>query len=200
MPRPVKLRRVDSLPAATFFKPAGVPMAQLETVVLAMEEVEAIRLKDIESLHQEQCAQRMGISRATFHHVLKSARSKVADAILNGKAMRVEGGVFALPGGRFRCRRDGIEWSLPPGALPGASSVACPTCSSKEVQAMPVISIRSRGGRGHGGRRHGWLSSWGASFPPEHQGSRTAADLVRDECELQPTDKGNSQARRGRST
>jgi len=151
----------------TFFKPAGVPMGSLEMVTLALEEVEAIRLKDIEDLHQEDCAQRMGVSRATFHQVLKSARGKLADAILNGKAIRVEGGAFAFPGARFRCRRDGSEWTLPAGPLPGVSAVACPTCSGREVH--PVLELsgpQQIGVVGRWGRR--WQGSWGHPVPGPH--------------------------------
>ncbi|MBE9505840.1 MAG: DUF134 domain-containing protein, partial [Chloroflexi bacterium] len=136
MPRPMKLRQVAFAPGATFFKPAGVAMAILQRVTLTLEEVEALRLKDIENLHQEECAKEMGISRATFHQILKSAHGKLADAMVNGKAIRVEGGNFAFPGARFRCRNDGHEWSLPPGPLPGAASVSCPTCSSRDVQPV----------------------------------------------------------------
>jgi len=97
VPRPTKLRQVTGIPAVTFFKPAGVPMNALEMVTLAFEEIEAIRLKDIEDLHQEECARRMEVSRATFHTILKSARGKLADAILNGKAIQVEGGDGRFP-------------------------------------------------------------------------------------------------------
>jgi predicted DNA-binding protein (UPF0251 family) len=166
MPRPTRLRQVASVPAVMLFKPAGVPMGELEVAILAVEEVEAIRLKDIEDLHQEVCAQRMGVSRATFHQVLKSARGKLADAILNGKAIRVEGGAFAFPGGRFRCRRDGSEWTLPPGPLPGVSSVACPTCNGREVQPVQTPLGACRGG-GRGRWRHGWEGSWGPQVPAQ---------------------------------
>lgn len=155
MPRPIKLRQVAQAPWATFFKPVGVPLSALEGVTLTLEEVESIRLKDIEDLHQEECARCMGISRATFHQIVKSARGKLADAILNGKSIRVEGGSVAFPGARFRCRQDGHEWSLPPGPLPGATSVTCPSCRGSDV--LPVFageSLRSglRGGRGGRGR------------------------------------------------
>jgi len=162
MPRPMKLRQVAMTPAVTFFKPAGVPMAALEVVTLALEEVEAIRLKDSENLHQEECAGRMGVSRATFHQVLESARGKLADAILNGKAIRMEGGTFAFPGGRFRCRRDGSEWVLPSGPLPGVSSVSCPSCNGKDVHPVFPPQAPCFGGRGHGRGAHGWQGPWGA--------------------------------------
>jgi len=165
MPRPVKLRQVSCAPWATFFKPAGVPMNTLQAVTLTLEEVEAVRLKDMGDLHQEECASQMGVSRATFHQILKSAHAKLADAIVNGKAIRVEGGTVAFAGGRFRCRNDGYEWDLPPGPLPGATSVACPTCQSHDVQPVfpsggPEFGGHGpvRGGRGRG--RDG--SNWGS--------------------------------------
>jgi len=96
MPRPPKRRRVASLPAATYFKPAGMPLRVLDEVRLSVEEAEAIRLKDLEELEQEQCALRMNVSRPTFQRVLASARGKIADALLKGKAIRIEGGNFEV--------------------------------------------------------------------------------------------------------
>lgn len=96
MPRPIKCRSVQFIPEYDYFKPAGIPLAGLREVVLTIEETEALRLKDIESLEQEECASRMGISRPTFHRILGSARGKVSDAIINGKAIRIEGGNYKL--------------------------------------------------------------------------------------------------------
>lgn len=79
-----------------FFKPAGVPLRDLEEVSVTVEELEAIRLKDVEGLEQESCAERMGISRPTYHRILASARAKVAKALVEGKAIRVEGGILRL--------------------------------------------------------------------------------------------------------
>ena len=85
MGRPLSLRRVAFVPLITYFKPAGVQLSTLQEVCLSVEEAEAIRLKDLEGLDQEECAQKMNISRATFHRVLGSARQKIADALLTGK-------------------------------------------------------------------------------------------------------------------
>jgi predicted DNA-binding protein (UPF0251 family) len=105
MPRPVKCRRIAFMPGAVYFKPAGIPLRFLEEVCLSLEEAEAIRLKDIEDLDQEQASARMNVSRPTYQRVLESARKKVADALLNGKAIRIEGGNFeykeAAAGGYF---------------------------------------------------------------------------------------------------
>ena len=96
MPRPPKCRRVAFLPGATYFKPAGIPMRVLEEVRLSVEEAEAIRLKDLEGLAQAPSAERMNISRPTFQRVLASARRKIADVLLNGKTIRIEGGNFEI--------------------------------------------------------------------------------------------------------
>ena len=90
MPRAPKCRRVAFLPQATHFKPAGVPLRLLDEVVLSVEEAEAIRLKDLEGLEQEKGAEMMNVSRSTFQRVLASARQKAADALLHGKAIRIE--------------------------------------------------------------------------------------------------------------
>ena len=91
MPRPRIPRRVCCQPNATYFKPAGVSMSVLEESVLSLDEVEAIRLKDLLGIAQEEAAERMGISQPTFHRLIKEARRKIADALINGKAMRIEG-------------------------------------------------------------------------------------------------------------
>lgn len=96
MPRPRKCRRVAFLPGITYFKPAGIPLRELEENLITIDELEAIRLKDTEDLEQEQCAIKMGISRATFQRIVESARKKITDALLNGKAIKIEGGNFEV--------------------------------------------------------------------------------------------------------
>jgi predicted DNA-binding protein (UPF0251 family)/predicted Fe-Mo cluster-binding NifX family protein len=96
MARPFKCRRVAFMPGVTFFKPAGIPLRMLEEVRLTVEEAEAIRLKDLEGLEQEEGANKMNISRPTFQRILASAHQKMADALLNGKSIRIEGGNFEI--------------------------------------------------------------------------------------------------------
>jgi len=96
MPRPPKCRRVEFEPRFTYFKPAAIPKRELEELVLSVEEIEAIRLKDREGLEQEQCAERMQVSRPTFQRILIGARSKLAEAIIEGKAIKIEGGNYRL--------------------------------------------------------------------------------------------------------
>ncbi len=89
MPRPLKPKRVWFSPDVTYFKPAGIPLRALEEVVITLEELEALRLKDYEGLDQTQAAEKMNISQPTFNRLLNSARRKLADALINGKAIRV---------------------------------------------------------------------------------------------------------------
>jgi predicted DNA-binding protein (UPF0251 family)/predicted Fe-Mo cluster-binding NifX family protein len=106
MPRPLKCRRVEFLPDVTYFKPAGIPLKNLEEISMSVEEAEALRLKDLEGLEQEEGAEKMNISRPTFQRILATARQKIADALLNGKAIRIEGGNFEVALGQTK--KDGI--------------------------------------------------------------------------------------------
>ncbi|MFA4973976.1 MAG: DUF134 domain-containing protein [bacterium] len=119
MPRPFKCRRVGWTPQHDYFKPRGIPLSELEEVILRLDEIEAMRLADIEGLYHEEAAAKMNVSRQTFDRILANAHKTVADALINGKAIRVEGGnvvnvaeqVRPWPGagGRGCCRR-GRGW------------------------------------------------------------------------------------------
>ncbi|SDH75633.1 DUF134 domain-containing protein [Propionivibrio dicarboxylicus] len=89
MVRPLKCRQISCNPASRYFKPAGIPLRELDEVVLKLDEIEAMRLTDLEGLYQIDAAQQMGISRQTIGNILKSAHAKIADALLNGKALRI---------------------------------------------------------------------------------------------------------------
>ena len=96
MPRPVIERRLGAAPQTRYIKPAGIPARTLEEIILGFDEAEALRLADLEGLYQEAAARSMGVSRQTFGRIVEIARRKVADAILNGKALRIEGGEINL--------------------------------------------------------------------------------------------------------
>jgi len=150
-------RRVDFIPQITYFKPAGVPLANLQEVCLSVEEAEAIRLKDMEGLEQEECAQRMNISRTTFSRVLGSARQKMADALLSGKAIKIEGGNFEMAVRRFRCV-NGHEWDVPFQTMVTAPPEFCPTCNTPSI--MPLQPSGLGWGRGGWGSRRRGRRSW----------------------------------------
>jgi predicted DNA-binding protein (UPF0251 family) len=90
MGRPKKSRAVGCVPGADYFKPRGIPTCQLEEERLSLDELEALRLADGDAFYHNEAAQRMRISRATFGRILREARRKVASAILQGKALRIE--------------------------------------------------------------------------------------------------------------
>lgn len=90
------MRRVRGRPNSSYFKPAGIRIIDLEESVLTVDEFEAVRLKDLLGLEQNECAEKMEISQPTFHRLILSARKKIADAIVNGKAIKIEGGNFVI--------------------------------------------------------------------------------------------------------
>jgi predicted DNA-binding protein (UPF0251 family) len=143
-------RRVGFIPQVTYFKPAGVRLVQSQEICLAVEEAEAIRLKDLEGLEQEECAQRMNVSRTTFTRVLNLARQKVADALLNGKAIRIEGGSFEMAARRFMCV-NGHEWDVPFEMMIKMPTQSCPTCNTSTI--MPIWPWQPSWSRGSSGRR-----------------------------------------------
>lgn len=96
MPRPRRFRRVHTLPDTTYFKPAGIRMRDLEETTISVSEFEALRLKDLLDLEQNMASVKMSISQPTFHRLILSARKKLADAIVNGKAIRIEGGNYKV--------------------------------------------------------------------------------------------------------
>lgn len=89
MTRPKKDRVIKCSPAAYYFKPRGIPMSELEEVILEPDELEALRLADYLDMPQEEAARQMNISRATFGRIAAKARKKVAGSILNGNAIRI---------------------------------------------------------------------------------------------------------------
>jgi uncharacterized protein len=106
MPRPKKCRTIRYVPSNQAFYPHE---KSGETITLSFEEVEAIRLSDLELLDQDECSESMKISRGTFQRIINSARNKMADAVINGKAIVIEGGDFEVascePSCHGRCKR-----------------------------------------------------------------------------------------------
>jgi len=135
-------------PNSTYFKPRGIPLAVLDETILTVDEHEAIRLNDLEGLEQEEAAEKMNISRQTFGRILASARKKIADAIINAKAIRIEGGDFVMVGGMLRCGECSHTWQLTDTAPEPA---VCPSCGSANVSPADADL-----GYGWGGRGRGW--------------------------------------------
>jgi predicted DNA-binding protein (UPF0251 family) len=100
MPRPRHCRRVWQLPQANYYKPRGIPLSVLEEVTLTVDEFEAIRLTDLEGLYQADAAEKMNISRQTLGRILESAHKKIADVLVNGKALLIKGGPIEITAAR----------------------------------------------------------------------------------------------------
>lgn len=89
MVRPIKLRRVLFNPNVVYFKPRAVPLSALEEVGLSIDELEALRLCDLKDLKQEEAAKKMKVSQSTLQRILTSARKKIAEALIEGKAIKI---------------------------------------------------------------------------------------------------------------
>lgn len=129
MSRPTKFRRVDSFPTADHFLPQGKPKCEIEETILKIEELEAMRLKDIEDLNQEECAERMQVSRQTFQNIIDTARKKIAVALLEGNAIRISGGHYTTKQCKFKCMDCGNIYEI----NFEQDKDACPSCKSEKV-------------------------------------------------------------------
>ncbi|MGQ9800527.1 MAG: DUF134 domain-containing protein [Candidatus Saccharicenans sp.] len=101
MPRPFCQRRIGWRPGISRFLPEGQEAQYAEVITLRLDELEAIRLADLDGLYQEQAAEKMGVSRPTFARILESGRKKVAEALINGKGLVIEGGPVEIEPGQF---------------------------------------------------------------------------------------------------
>lgn len=162
MGRSPNCRRVSGVPETTYFRPGGVPQGTVEEVCLTVEEAEAIRLKDLDRLNQGKCAESMRVSRTTFSRILESARQKIADALLSGKAIRIEGGNFEMALRRFRCL-DGHEWEVPFEVLMTMPPQFCPACRTPNILPLELPGLGWGMGRHRPGERR-----WQQNIPLEH--------------------------------
>ena len=139
MVRPHKERRIENLPPLTHYKPVGIPLHGIEEVILTIEEMEAIRLADIEQLDQAAAAASMEISRPTFHRIVNLAHQKIAFALWQGKALRVDGGNFRIAhqcqtGLRHcLCQTCNHKWTVPHGTGERCHDLDCPACQNHTV-------------------------------------------------------------------
>jgi predicted DNA-binding protein (UPF0251 family) len=151
MARPICPRTVKNLPNVTYYKPRAIPMSELEEVALTYDEFEALRLADLEGLYQEMAAIKMKISRPTFGRIIESAHKKVADALINGKAIKIEGGVIKMAQRRvFQCSDCEHTWEVPFGT---GRPPACPDCGKDNFHRVDDSRGFGGGGRGTCRRR-----------------------------------------------
>jgi predicted DNA-binding protein (UPF0251 family) len=135
MVRPQKDRLVAFNPEISYFKPRGIPMIDLEEVCLTVDQREAIRLSDLLGMSHEDAGRRMGVSRATFGRIIQRARNAVADALINGKAINVEGGSYRIINKErlFHCTNCNLEWEEPFGS---GRPKRCPACRENEFYRL----------------------------------------------------------------
>lgn len=133
--RPTKWRKVEFIPKVQYFAPSDTHMNTMQENVLYVEELEAIRLKDVVGMEQEDCAKSMEISRQTFQRVLNAARQKIADSLVNGKAIRIEGGNYTRNICLVKCLDCGKQWNESyenfEKVLKG--ELNCPVCNSNSI-------------------------------------------------------------------
>ena len=164
MPRPRLFRRVRFQPGITYFKPAGVRLAELEEVVLTFGEFEALRLCDEQGIDQKEAAKKMKLSQPTLHRTLLSARKKVADAVVNGKSIRIEGGSYKMVAprrgvgrgvgrgqgmGQGRGLRRGIGSGTGRGRMGGTAAgpvgeCKCPACGNRVPHKIGVPCVQRK--------------------------------------------------------
>ena len=144
--RPRCPRRIENEPVVSYFKPRGVPMSELEVVLLSLEELEAARLVDLEGLNQEDAAQNMGISRRALWEDLQNARRKILEALVKGKAIEIKGGQYTVTRPR-KCECSGChaEWKVP--SVTNEPN-QCPKCGGNDVHFQKDVEEgRCRKGR-----------------------------------------------------
>jgi predicted DNA-binding protein (UPF0251 family) len=135
MVRPQKHRRVAFNPEVSYFKPRGIPMFDLEEVRLTVDQREAIRLSDLLGMSHEEAGRHMGVSRATFGRIVQQAHKAVADALINGKAINVEGGNYKIISTTriFYCSNCRHEWQEPIGT---GRPACCPACGEDDFHRI----------------------------------------------------------------
>lgn len=153
MPRPPKTRQVSFFPPVTRFIPDTLPETVSGEIILSIDQFEAIRLKDYLVMNQEECATRMNLTQSTLQRILTSARTKLAAAIVEGKAIRIEGGNYRLLVS-CRCRSCGYKWEAQPDE-DNTLNIPCPSCGVGEPNYHNGFGWGPPPWAGRGRRRRG---------------------------------------------
>lgn len=134
MGRPKKCRWVETEPGVTFFKPRGIPLRSLQQIVITVDELEAMRLADFLEMTQEEVAQKMQVSRPTVTRMLSRAHRAVAEALVHGKAICIQGGDYRVG---QQCQFCG-QWSVL--GDEGSASGGCSCRESEGGEDQPETS------------------------------------------------------------
>ena len=133
MPRPKRKRKLGYLPENHRFCPDIYCKEGNREVIISLDELESIRLSDFEELEQTEASEKMDISRGTYQRILVSAHKKVADALIHGRAIKVEGGSYTLNDCSAHCQNCGHKWSAPCNELFDTENGNCPKCGEKMI-------------------------------------------------------------------
>jgi uncharacterized protein len=155
MPRPRRCRKIFGEPPIRCFKPDTKNKGQFEVIKINLDEFEAVRLRDYHQIQQKKAAMLMGISQPTFHRIINLSRQKIAQALVEGKIIKIIGGNYMTNEKRYKCRACGFEWHSPE-----KEYEKCPDCESEDIytisleeeipKAMGQPGLGRRGGRGAG--------------------------------------------------
>ena len=149
MARPVSKRKIGYFPENYRFNPEKKCFDKDNKVVITHVELEAVRLSDSEGLDQSVAAKNMDISRGTYQRILASARKKIADAIVFGKSLSIEGGNYYLKDCNAMCESCGFSWKNPCDVLFYENQGKCPECGSKKIVCSSKNSECCLGKRRH---------------------------------------------------
>lgn len=139
MSRPKNNRIVHEPPLFTEFKPAGIPTRVLEQIAFTLDEFEAIRLADYNGLSHEEAAEEMEISRSTFSRLIEKSRKKIAEFLIRGKILTIDGGNIHFRNNIIHCLDCEHMFKI----SMGTSITECPECKS-------TFLVNHAGGFGHG--------------------------------------------------
>ena len=145
MARPTKWRQIENIPVIPFFVPSTSDVMEVPENILKLEELEAVRLKDLDGLEQSECAAKMGVSRPTFQRILLSAREKITDSLVNGKTIHIEGGNFTRNICPVKCLDCGKYWKESfenIKAIKGCD-FTCPNCHSNNIVCEQTCKAKS---------------------------------------------------------
>ena len=109
MPRPQKCRRICAMPAIRRFSPESRLQREKGEIVMGIDEYEVVRLLDYEGMTQEECARQLDVARSTVANIYDNARKKLADVLVNGKYLRLEGGNYRLCDENENCGKRGCR-------------------------------------------------------------------------------------------
>ena len=165
MVRPKRFRKIFQEPQIRCFNPNSEDyeeLAQSISIEIALDEFEAIRLRDYQNVKQNKAAEIMGVSQPTFHRILNSARGKIANALIEGKIIEIKGGNYVVDKKRYVCKNCGFEWFNPK-----KEYKKCPNCDSLEISLVTLDEeIQRPTGQPGMGRRRGYGGGGIGAGPP----------------------------------